>query len=149
MPRRKPRWLRGQWSTLSLRLLPRGEANERETNAVALVIAPTLVIAADAALSLPAATVLRKTAPLRVTATLFSRPQVQPRQRASLVLGTVEAIANPRNAATDPLVFDFPAALPAGAYPARLRVDGVDSLLLDLSGDAPVFDASQTLSVPA
>jgi len=137
----------GQWS-LTLRFLPTGEANERETNAIALIIAPALVIAADAPLSLPAATVLRKTAPLRVTATLFSRPQVQPRQRASLVLGTVEASANPRSAATDPLVFDFTPTLPAGAYPARLRVDGVDSLLLDLSGDAPAFDASQTLSVP-
>jgi len=73
---------------------------------------------------------------------------VQPRQRASLVLGTVEAIANPRTVATDPLVFDFAPTLAAGAYPARLRVDGVDSLLLDLSGDAPAFDASQTLSVP-
>jgi hypothetical protein len=45
-------------------------------------------------------------------------------------------------------VFDFAPTLPAGAYPARLRVDGVDSLLLDLSGDAPAFDASQTLVVP-
>jgi hypothetical protein len=137
----------GQWS-LTLRFLPAGEANARETNAIALIIAPALVIAADAPLSLPAATVLRKTAPLRVTATLFSRPQVQPRQRASLVLGTVEAAANPRSAATDPLVFDFVPTLPAGTYPARLRIDGVDSLLLDLSGDAPAFDATQTLSVP-
>ncbi|EJN07230.1 hypothetical protein PMI42_07942 [Bradyrhizobium sp. YR681] len=137
----------GQWS-LTLRFLPAGEVNERETNAIALIIAPAPVITADASLSLPAATVLRKTAPLRVTATLFSRPQVQPRQRASLVLGTTEAAANPRAAATDPLVFDLPSTLPAGAYPVRLRVDGVDSLLLDLSGDAPAFDASQSLSVP-
>ncbi|MBR0846481.1 DUF4255 domain-containing protein [Bradyrhizobium diazoefficiens] len=137
----------GQWS-LTLRFLPAGEPNERETNAVALIIAPALVIDPDPVLSLPAATVLRKTLPSRVTVTLVSRPQVQPRQRTSLVLGSVEATANPRNAATDTLVFDFPATLPAGAYPARLRVDGIDSLLLDLSGDAPAFDPTQTLSVP-
>jgi hypothetical protein len=138
----------GQWS-LSVKFRPTGEAIDRETNAVPLIIAPALVIAADATLSLPAAHLVRGAAPPRVTATLFSRPQVRPQQRAGLVLGTLEAVAMPRAAASDPLVFEFPASLAAGAYPARLRVDGVDSLLLDRSGGAPAFDASQKLSVPA
>jgi hypothetical protein len=31
----------------------------------------------------------------------------------------------------------------------RLRVDGVDSLLVDRSTDPPTFDASQSVTVPA
>ena len=137
----------GQWS-LTLRLLPAGEANERETNAVALVIAPALVIAADA----PTFAARGDRAAQDCAAARHRHPVLAAAGTAAAarepVLGTAEATAKPRSAATDPLVFDFPATLPAGAYPARLRIDGVDSLLLDLSGDAPAFDASQTLSVP-
>jgi hypothetical protein len=72
---------------------------------------------------------------------------VRPEQRATLVLDGVEAVAAPR-AADGPLVFTFPNSLAAGAHRARLRVDGVDSLLLDRTGPSPVFDASQQVTVP-
>lgn len=137
----------GQWG-LSLVFRPAGEIVDRETNVVPLIVAPALVIAADAALALPTAALVRGGAPARVTVTLFSRPQVRPQQRAKLVLDTLEAEALVRLNAADPLVFEFPASLAGGAHIARLRVDGVDSLLIDRSGPAPAFDATQKLNVP-
>lgn len=139
----------GQWA-LSLRFTPSGEADARETNAIPLVLAPAPVITADAPLGLPAATAARGGGPPpRVTLTLAARPQVRPEQAARLLLDTVEASAHKRTNATDPLVFDFPDSLPAGAHWVRLRIDGTDSVLLDRSGPAPVFDASQQITVPA
>jgi hypothetical protein len=137
----------GQWS-LSVRFTPTGEANPRDTNAIPLVLAPAPVIAADAALGLPAATVTRGGAPLRVTVTLATRPQVRLEQRATLLLGTVEANPLARVNAAAPLVFEFPNSVTAGTHWLRLRVDGTESVLLDRSGPVPVFDATQQITVP-
>jgi hypothetical protein len=134
---------------LSVRFTPTGEASPRETNAIPLVLAPAPVIAADVALGLPAAVAARGGAPPRVTVTVASRPQVRLEQRATLLLGTTEATAAPRTNASDPLVFTFPNTVPAGPAWVRLRVDGTDSLLLDRSGPAPVFDLAQRIAVPA
>lgn len=138
----------GQWA-LSVRFTPTGEPHERETNAVPLVLAPVPVIAADVALGLPAATVARGGAPPRVTVTLASRPQVRLEQRAKLLLDTAEASALARGNPGDPLVFEFPNGVTAGPHWVRLRVDGTDSVLLDRTGPAPVFDATQRITVPA
>lgn len=138
----------GLWQ-LSLALTPPGELLERETNAWPLQIAPDPVIAADAVLALPAANLVRAGAPPVVTVTLFARPQVRPEQTALLALGTRTANAARRTAATDALVFEFPDALAAGAQWLRLRVDGVDSLLVDKAATPPVFDPSQQVTVPA
>ena len=138
----------GQWA-LTVRFTPAGELNERETNAVPLVIAPVPVIVADAILGLPAATVTRGgPPPPHVTVTLVARPQVRPEQRATLMLDTLEATAGTRANATDPLVFAFPNTVAAGQHLLRLRIDGADSLLLDRSGPAPIFDPTQKITVP-
>ncbi|MBX3599009.1 MAG: DUF4255 domain-containing protein [Rubrivivax sp.] len=138
----------GLWQ-LSLVLTPPAEPAERETNALPLLLAPDAVITADAALALPAVDIVRGGAPPRVTVTLHCRPQVRPEQAATLALGTSTALAARRSSATAPLVFDFPDALPAGAHWLRLRVDGVDSLLVDRATPAPRFDPSQQVTVPA
>jgi hypothetical protein len=133
----------------SVRFIPMGEPDARETNSIPLVLAPAPVIAADAGLGLPAANATRGGVPARVTVTLASRPQVRIEQRAILLLDAVEAAALPRAAATDPLVFEFPNSVAAGPHRVRLRVDGTDSVLLDRSGPAPVFDVTQQIPVPA
>ena len=138
----------GQWA-LSVLFTPTGEANPRETNAVPLLLAPDPVIAADAALGLPAVSVVRGGVPPRVTVTIAARPQVRLEQHARLLLDTTEAVAAPRALPGDLLVFDFPNAVPAGARWVRLRVDGVDSVLLDRTGPAPVFNPTQRVTVPA
>lgn len=134
---------------LTVRFTPTGETDPRETNAIPLILAPSPVIAADALLGLPAATAVRGGVPPRVAVTMMSRPQVRPEQTATLVLDAMQAAALPRTTATDPLVFEFPDSLPAGPRWVRLRVDGADSILLDRSGPAPIFDVTQRITVPA
>lgn len=57
--------------------------------------------------------------------------------------------AQPRINASDLLEFRLPATVAAGAAPVRLRVDGIDSLLVRHLPAPPVFDPTQTLTVPA
>ena len=137
----------GLWS-LSLRFTPIAEIDPRDTNAVPLVLAPNPAIAADLVLLLPAATATRGGVPRRVTVMLHSRPQVQLEQRATLLLDGIESAALPRTAPAQALTFEFPDSLAAGTHWLRLRVDGTDSVLLDRSGPAPLFDATQQISVP-
>ncbi|MDE2453034.1 MAG: DUF4255 domain-containing protein, partial [Burkholderiales bacterium] len=133
---------------LSFVLIPAGDNEERESNAIALAIAPDPVIAADAALGLPAIALVRAGAPPQVTVTLAARPQVRPEQQTLLALGSATAVGAGRTLATDPLVFVFPASLAAGGQRLRLRVDGVDSLLVDKAALPPRFDPSQQATVP-
>lgn len=137
----------GQWS-LTVRFTPAGESEPRETNAVPLVLAPSPAIVALPGLGLPAVGITRGGTPVRVTATIHSRPRVRPEQRATLLLDGAEAVALPRTSAADPLVFQFPNTVAAGAHWLRLRVDGTDSVLLDRTGPSPVFDATQRVNVP-
>lgn len=137
----------GLWQ-LSFVLTPPGEPAERESNALAMQLAPAAVIAADAALGLPAISLVRGGAPVAVTVQMFSRPRVRPEQAAVLALGTTTATAARRTDAADPLVFTFPATLAAGVQRLRLRVDGVDSLLVDKAAEPPRFDPGQQATVP-
>jgi hypothetical protein len=137
----------GLWQ-LSFVGTPAGDLLERESNAVALMIAPDPVVAADAVLGLPAIALVRGGAPLRINVQLAARPQVRPEQTATLALGSQTAVAARRLLATDLLSFDFPATLAAGPQRLRLRVDGVDSLLVDKAARPPRFDPGQQATVP-
>jgi hypothetical protein len=139
----------GLWG-VSLVLTPNGEAVARVTNTVGLQIAPDAVLVATGApLNLPGPVVAREAGPPpHVRVRIASRPQVRLQQDARFVVGTTEAVARPRTNASDLLEFRLPATLDAGAAPVRLRVDGVDSLLIRRTGAMPDFDPSQTLTVP-
>jgi hypothetical protein len=127
----------GQLS-VGLRLLVDGEPAPRETNSIPLIVAPAADFAgAD----------LQRT-PQAVTVELTASPQVRPQQKAVLIVGATEAVAAPREDASDPLLFVFDPALEAGEHPARLRVDGADSILLDRSGATPIFAPDQIVEVP-
>jgi hypothetical protein len=136
----------GLWQ-LSFVLTPPAELAERETNSLPLLLAPDAAIAADAALGLDAIVVQRTASAVSVR--LFARPQVRPEQTVVLALGTHTAVAAPRTAAGDALVFAFALAVPAGDAWLRLRVDGVDSLLVDKNAVPPRFRPGQQVTVPA
>jgi hypothetical protein len=119
-------------------------ADLKTTNELPLTIAPRLV-------KQPPAFPL----PLNVTRdpdqsaeiVLKVSPEVQPRQRAALLLGDREVFAEPHAAPTDTLIFVVPNA-PLGERFLRLRVDGVDSLLVQYPSDQPpVFDADQKVTI--
>jgi hypothetical protein len=79
---------------------------------------------------------------------LHTRPQTRPEQGAVLMLDGLSETAAPRDNAASPLAFSFPDSLPAGARRVRLKVDGVESLLVLKTGPAPVFDPAQQMTVP-
>jgi hypothetical protein len=76
-------------------------------------------------------------------------PQVLPAQRASLLFGGSEIAADAHTAQTDSLNFTIAAIPPAskGDYFLRLRVDGVDSLLVDYQHPPLQFDPNQKVTI--
>jgi hypothetical protein len=108
------------------------------TNEAALALAPTILTISPN----PAA----RDANGRVTLTVTCKPQVRPAQRASLFLNDREVPAQPHPSPTGTLTFRVDAASP-GQHRVRLRVDGVDSLLVDRSVSPPVFVANQSVTI--
>jgi hypothetical protein len=130
-------WVSGPF-TVELDVLLAGEPHARRSNGFGLAIAPRM--------TLPPASVVRN-ADDSVELTLGVSPRVRPGQIVTLSLGSREAIADALPAPADQLHFRF-AELSPGQPPARLRVDGVDSWLIDRTG-IPVFDPTQFITVPA
>jgi hypothetical protein len=62
------------------------------------------------------------------------------------LLDDLETVAEVRSDKADPLVFIIRKA-PVGKFLARLRVDGVDSLLIDFTKTPPAFDQNQTVTI--
>lgn len=73
-------------------------------------------------------------------------PEVLPEQRAALLLGDREVVAQAHPAQTGSLTFDVPDAEP-GEHLVRLRVDGVESLLIDYAATPLAFDQSQKVTI--
>jgi hypothetical protein len=81
-----------------------------------------------------------------ITYTVTCGPEVRPEQRAALLLGDQEIEAQAHTAQTATLTFQAQ-NVTAGDYFVRLRVDGVDSLLINRAVTPPVFDATQRVTV--
>ena len=103
----------------------------RSTNLVTFSLAPSITISPA---SIGAG---------NITYTTTSVPDVWPEQRASLLLGSQEILANAHAAQINTLTFKAD-AVTAGNYFVRLRVD---SLLVDRSKTPPVFDPTQMVTV--
>jgi hypothetical protein len=114
------------------------ETEDRITNELPLLLAPRITAIAPN----PAA----RDGAGNVALTITCNPQIGPGQRASLLLGDREIRAGARAAPTDTLSFSITGIAP-GDYFLRLRVDGVDSLLIDKSATVPVFDPSQKVTI--
>jgi hypothetical protein len=113
------------------------------TNEFPLQIAPQIISITPA--TAPAGAAL--------TLTLKCKPDVLPAQRASLLFGDREVLADPHpatqlNPTIDTLTFRL-TELVAGDYFVRLRVDGVDSLLIIQTGVPPKlqFDPNQKVTI--
>jgi hypothetical protein len=111
-----------------------GESFRRLTNQVTIALAPRITISPA---STPAAG--------NIVYTVTCNPEIRPDQRASLLIET-EVLADPHPAQTSTLTFTV-ASLRPGVYFVRLRVDGVDSLLIDRTVTPPIFDATQKVTV--
>ena len=81
-----------------------------------------------------------------VTLTLTCIPEVLPDQRAALLLGDREVLANEHENKTASLDFLITEAAVGEQY-LRLRVDGVDSHLIKHDETPPVFDANMLVTI--
>lgn len=118
--------------TYMLRVLVQrpGEAARRESNRLALTLIP------DITTPLPINVV--RDPQNTATVNLACRPEIRPHQRAALIVGASEVLADAHPAPTANLAFQI-AEAPVGTHFLRLRVDGIDSLLVDRSVTPTVF----------
>jgi hypothetical protein len=134
-------WLVGVYTVAvafsGTRLLPDGSSvpETRTTNELPLAIAPRIMNA-------PNYNVATRTLVLTCT------PRILPEQRTVLLLGDYQLVSQ-HNSPTNALEFILPATVPAGDYFVRLRVDGIDSLLILRRGTPPKleFDPVQKVTV--
>ena len=129
--------LAGQAATLPVgiyrvaaRLLRPGETAPRETNPVALSLAPRMT-------NLPL--VVARDGDGSASFTIALKPALRVGQRAVLVLGTTEYApqGDPILPAIE-LSFTVPDA-PLGSHLARLRIDDIESPIIDLSAEPPAI----------
>jgi hypothetical protein len=111
-----------------------GETYRRATNLLSFALAPSMTITPPSA------------AGPSITYTATCSPEVRPEQRASLLLGDQEVLADSHKTQTPTLTFAAQ-NLVAGTYFVRLRVDGVDSLLVNRAVTPPVFDPTQKVTI--
>jgi hypothetical protein len=86
-----------------------------------------------------------------LTISLACTPAVLPSQEASIVIGDRELISDHRKITTDSLTFSakIPVQdLPSGSYYYRIRVDGIESQLIDRTTNPPQFMHSQKVEIP-
>lgn len=143
LPNDAANWAAGLYSILySVEI----DGQIQQSNQLAVQIAPVM--------TLPPTSVVRNGQTVVVTVQVS--PHVHPGQKAMMWLGAEGAISETVSSQTDTLVFIF-GPLAAGAYPARLRVDGVDSWFIlrdrppiapDFEPRAPIFDPTQVVVVP-
>jgi hypothetical protein len=128
-------WLAGLYTVVAI-IKVNGEP-DRSSNAVPLAIAPQ--ITSDLSAPVPRR---QGTATIDLTCS----PQVRADQRIALLLGSREIPAPARADSTNRLVFTISDA-PAGEFWVRLRVDGVESQLVDRSTPVPEYIKSQKVTI--
>jgi hypothetical protein len=112
---------------IGARLLRSGETTARETNRLALTLAPQMT-------NLPLN--IARDGSGTATFTIQFVPMLGAGQSAVLVLGQEEFLPQGLGSPPTELNFVIPNA-PVGSHPARLRIDGIDSPIIDLSADPP------------
>ncbi len=132
-------WPPGNW-TVALAVQRPGETELRISNSLPMMLAPDLDLGTSSA--------SRDAGTGAVTVQLVFTPEVRASQSVRLMVAGHEALPANLNSQTGSLEFVYP-ELPAGNQRLRLRVDGVDSLLINREKEPPEFEASQKLVIPA
>jgi hypothetical protein len=114
--------------------------NSRDTNVIAMQIAPRIYDVQP-----PSPPPIPRAADGSVTLSVFVSPPVRPEQRASLLVGSAEFLPDPKLSTSNKLVCKV--TVPAGTYKLRVRVDGVDSFIIDYGAPSPAYDSNPKLTV--
>jgi hypothetical protein len=115
---------------VALRLVQPDETEPRTSNHLAITLGPEITT--------PLPATFGRDGEGAATIDLACQPEVRPGQLVSLLLGTAETTAQPRVSGTDTITFIVQQA-PLGEHYARLRVDGIDSPLIDRQASPPTF----------
>ena len=119
-------------------IIKRAGEPDRTTNELAITLAPAIT----GQLPLDVTRVADHSATIPITCA----PEVRPGQRVSLIVGGAEVLATPFAAQTANVSFTMRNA-PLGDFFLRLRVDGVDSILIKKQAGKPAFDATQKVTI--
>jgi hypothetical protein len=125
------------WWTLAL-ILTTIHQPDRITNEIPFAVAPSIT----SAMPMQVTPDLHGSAAVALT---FG-PRLRAGQRIALLLGSREITAPTKPPIVDQVTFIATATEP-GRYLARLRVDGVDSRVIDRTRTPPVFDDTQAVTV--
>ena len=126
----------GVWTVSALFSQP-GQP-DRVSNELPLVVASKVTV--------PPGPLMRDAAGT-VTVTLTCSPAAGPRQAVFLLLGDRQIALDPAVVLPSGNLSFVVADAQPGGYVIRVRVDGVDSLLVDTSQAVPVFDPSQRVEI--
>jgi hypothetical protein len=116
--------------TVSVSLQRPGETTLRTTNELPLALAPQ--ITTDFPIEVD------RDAEGHAIIVLTCRPEVQPGQRVALVVGDREVLTDSGDSPADTLAFTLEDVEP-GDYFLRLRIDGIDGLLVNRAVSPPVY----------
>lgn len=105
------------------------DTEPRTSNQLAMVLGPKIT-------AFPA--MVAKDGAGTATITLSCEPDIRPGQRVSLLLGTAEVAAQPWSTVTSTFTFVIEQA-PVGEHLVRLRVDGIESPLINRTMVPPAF----------
>jgi hypothetical protein len=130
--------------TVSVLVTPNGKPDEtRTTNEWALLLAPQ--ITSGMPQSVARSNIVDGLG--RATINLTCTPEVRPEQRVALALGDLGVPVEPHAAQTNALAF-VAKKIGAGTFRVRLRVDGVDSHIVDFTDPKkPQFIESQKVTI--
>ncbi len=109
-----------------------GDGRESETNALPLALAP-----ASAPSAAPSAG--------GTTITVTCQPAIRPGQTVAILAGQEMALVDSPVTPASSASAEFTGLAPGSQVPVRLRVDGVDSPVIDLGADPPVLE---TVTIP-
>lgn len=112
---------------------------DRTTNTLPISLAPRII-------SIAPPNPISRSGTGDVALTLACSPEIGPDQNARLLLGDREIPAQPHETSSDTLVFLIEDA-PPGSHFIRLRIDGVDSLLVNRSATPPHFDPAMEVVI--
>ena len=118
---------------LELRVLRSGEAEPRTSNPLPVALAPAIMF--------PPIEIARSVANV-LSLTIACQPDVRVGQKVTLLMDTREALPLPLTTIPPTLRFEFTDAPPAGGTPPpllRLKVDGIESIVINRAKRPPVF----------